>query len=160
MSQVDRIRGNPTTTTSTMSSAPSPSFDIRFPGSRWEDWARTFAFLRRTQAEIRWIHKGLRVGEPPADLRTCADSGDDWLILMSFGGVEAQWRLGPGPEIRIEVRAAEIRSEAAARVVLRIMSTLGRRLGLRAVLTPHGRDDEELFVYTPGSPGGFTTVTR
>lgn len=118
-------------------------------------WRRYYAFLHKTEARLRLSLDGIEAAAPATFEPAWFTPGHRALLLITLADVTFSCRLETPQTMRIEFPPQAIDGPDRFRLVLRLMSTLGRRLR-RAVTLVHGRDHLPLIGYRHGP--GFTLL--
>lgn len=118
-------------------------------------WQRYYNFLRKTEAELRFSADGQELPLP-------ATLDESWFAPSRAATLHIRlvnlvlWcRLEETGHMRIDFRPEPIDGPLPLQLVLRTMSTLGRRLR-RPVLLVHEKDERPLLRYRPEE--GFTLL--
>jgi hypothetical protein len=72
-------------------------------------------------------------------------------LSIHLNGVTVNCHLLVPGEIELDIDPEEVDSETRARIVFRLMSTVGRTLNKQVVLTRGNIDEVPIFKYVPGS---------
>ncbi len=125
---------------------------IRVEGATLSDWNRFYRLLRRTEASLGLFRDGEPVPLPEAIEDRPFRSSHRYLLLLEMGGLRFAWRLADMRTLDFELVPDAVDGPARGKLVLRLMSSLGRRLAKEVVLV-HPRDGRALYRYRPGAGG-------
>ena len=126
-------------------------WEIRIRSTCMADWQRLVGFLRRTDAELVYELDGLKTTLPQT-IDTLFSNGDHThLLIILLGGFGVLCDLSTPSEIGLMLDLTMIDSDAKARTLFRVMSTLGRRLDKAVYLVPCSAKEYPAFEYHPGS---------
>ena len=130
------------------------------------DWQLVIDFLRRTDAVLYYAVDGVRADLPARVGRLVLSDPANQLLRIALGGVEFTCTLAPPAHIQLFFAARQIDRESHARILLRLLSTLGRTLDKEAALWIREQDTPVLLTsYRPGAgaprgPGRPTAELR
>ncbi|MGD2083118.1 MAG: hypothetical protein PVF91_09140 [Chromatiales bacterium] len=113
------------------------------------DWDRYYRLLRRTEAQLRWFRDGDPEPLPEHIDERPFTSIHRYMLVLDMAGVTLALHLEDPREIDFELVPDAVSTAGRATLVLRVMSTLGRRLD-REVTLEHPEDGRVLFRYLPG----------
>jgi hypothetical protein len=124
--------------------------DICVVGADLNDWQSFVDFLRKTEAGLDYF-----VDEAPAELpasidEVVVDQDHAHLLVIVLDGVTVNCHFLVLEEIELDFDPREIDCEAKAKVVFRLMSTVGRVLNKQVILMPETADGKPTFKYEPG----------
>jgi hypothetical protein len=124
---------------------------VRVEHTNRRSWKTLLTYLAKTEARLDY-HLGGRKTELPQPLDDLFDTqAHESLLLIGLGGIRLRCeRFVPGL-IELSVDPAEVRDELQATVLFRLMSTTGRKLARKVVLTRKGSPDDPIFEYRPGT---------
>jgi hypothetical protein len=125
---------------------------IRVDGVTLTDWNVFFRLLCRTEARLGFYRDGEVLPLPASIDDRPFLSAHRYLLLVELGGLRLAWRFEDIRTLDFELVPDAVTGPAQARLVLRVMASLGRRLG-KEVLLLHPQDERALYRYRPGTGG-------
>jgi hypothetical protein len=123
---------------------------IRARGVRISDWDAYYRLLRGSEATLHYYRDGDPEPLPEQIDQRPFISSHRYMLVLDMAGVRLTLRLLDPKQIDFELVPDAVSTEGRATLVLRVMSTLGRRLD-REVTLEHPEDDRVLFRYRPGA---------
>lgn len=124
--------------------------DIYIKGVGLDDWQAFMDFLRKTDAVLDFHVDGDAVGLPVDISEVILDQHHTYLLSIGLQGVSVHCHFFLSEEIELNVDPREIDSEVKAKIVFRLMTTAGRTLKKRVIMTPENMQDQVVFEYEPG----------
>jgi hypothetical protein len=121
---------------------------VRVRGITLSDWDVYYRLLRATEAQLHYFRDGDREPLPEhIDERPFA-SAHRFMLVLDMAGLQLTLRLEDPREIDFELMPEAVSTPGRATLVMRVMSTLGRRLD-REVTLEHAGDGRVLLRYRP-----------
>ena len=125
-------------------------FRIRIVHPRPNDWHALIDFLRSTDTVLAHTVDGITAGMPEKILELFVDHLHSHELSIHLGGITMNCALSNPEMIELTFSSLEIDSEDKARVIFRLMSTIGRTLKRSVLLIPDNKS-RPIFSYEPGS---------
>ena len=125
---------------------------IRVEGATLSDWNISYGLLRRTEAGLGLFRDGEPIPLPEALDDRPFRSPHRYLLLVDMSGLRLTWRFADMRVLDFELVPDAVDGPARCRLVLRLLSSLGRRLAKQVVLV-HPADGRALYRYRPGEGG-------
>ena len=123
--------------------------DIYVNDTSLNDWQRFVDYLRKTEARLEYFVN--EVQALPIQIDEIFQSREHTrLLAINLGGVSLNCHFFVLDQIELDFDLGDIRSEAQAKVVFRLMSTIGRVLDKVVILTYENEDQQPIFKYQPG----------
>ncbi|WP_455203710.1 hypothetical protein [Kaarinaea lacus] len=124
--------------------------DIYVNDTSLKDWQRFVDYLRKTEARLEYFVDN-EVQALPAQIDEIFQSREHARLLsIDLGGVSLNCHFFVLDQIELDFDPGDIRSEAQAKVVFRLMSTVARVLDKVVILTYENEDQQPVFKYQPG----------
>ena len=127
------------------------SMKIVIKGVNLNDWQSFIDFLKRTEAGMDFYCDGEAATLPENIWDVVLDQMHACQLSIHLNGVTVNCHLLVPGEIELDIDPEEVDSETRAKVVFRLMSTVGRTLNKQVVLTRGNIDEVPIFKYVPGS---------
>ena len=125
--------------------------DIYVEGVNINDWQYFIDFLRSTEASLDFYVESEEAKLPDSIKDIVFDREHAYLLSIRLDGITVNSHLYRPAEIELEFDPQEIDSETKAKVIFRLMSTVGRVLNKKVILTPHNVKKQPIFKYEPGA---------
>jgi hypothetical protein len=113
------------------------------------DWRRFLDYLRQTEAVMEYSADGEKQQFPDSIELTESGRGHTRLLSLQLGGLRLECPCCNSATIRLRFDPVQIDTEDRARILFRLMSTVGRLLDRTVVLGPEA--GTPVFEYRPGS---------
>ena len=114
-------------------------------------WQRYYRFLRKTEARLEFHLDGQPIALPECLGLEMFSPDHTSVLCIGMAGIDFHCSLFGTDALRIDFNPADIDNPAKARLVFRIMTTLGRRLRKEVIL--YHEQGETLFRYRWGEDG-------
>ena len=114
------------------------------------DWQDFINFLRKTDATLSFTHDGIGSELPARITSEVFRSGHANTLIVHFDSIILTCNFQAPWSIELKFDPIVIDNEAKAKVVFRVMSTVGRTLDKTVSLTSE-TDHKPLLEYVPGS---------
>jgi hypothetical protein len=124
---------------------------IVIKGVNLNDWQSFIDFMKRTEAGMNFYCDGEAATLPENIWDIVLDQKHACQLSIRLNGITAHCYFLLADEIELEIDPVEIDGEAKAKVVFRLMSTVGRTLNKHVVLTLENNGEKPAFRYEPGS---------
>lgn len=125
--------------------------DIYIKGVDIDDWQSFIDFLRSTEATLDFYIEGEEAKLPDCIKDIVLDREHQYLLSIRLDGVTVNCHFFTLVEIELDLDPKEIDSETRAKVIFRLMSTVGRVLNKQVILTPENAEEQPIFKYEPGA---------
>jgi hypothetical protein len=125
--------------------------DIYIKDVELSDWQAFIDFLRRTDANLEYFVEGEPAELPQSIAEVVISQDHPYLLTIGLDGLTVNCHFFIPEEIELNIDPREIDSEAKAKVVFRLMSTVGRALNKQVILTPENNEERLIFKYEPGA---------
>ncbi|WP_163834471.1 hypothetical protein [Spartinivicinus ruber] len=127
-----------------------------------DDWLKVIKFFSLTKAELHLFKKGKLVMLPNsiAGLTLLLEAGDDCLLSIDLGKVQLFGILKRWTMLTLLFKSSQIDCEANAKVVFRVMTTLGRQLNKPVILVTEQNRARPIFYYLPGQGLTYLSLTH
>jgi hypothetical protein len=113
-------------------------------------WQKLFGFLLSTDAQLSLL-KNESPSELPEKIESVlSDTQNHFVLSILLDGVTALGPLSGSDHIGLLINPWEIDDEAKARILFRLMSTIGRALEEKVLLVREHEEDIPVFEYVPG----------
>ena len=116
-----------------------------------DDWQSFIDFLRSTEATLDFYIEGEEAKLPDCIKNILLDREHPYLLSIRLDGVTVNCHFFTPVEIELDLDPQEIDSETKAKVIFRLMSTVGRVLNKQVILTPENAEEQPIFKYEPGA---------
>jgi len=121
-----------------------------------ENWQKILNFLLKTEVTLHFFINGVRSELPSQIEDVFHKDKQQYFLSLIFDDVTLNCNFDRHEDIVLSFDPEQIRNEAKAKLIFRIMSTFGRRLNKVVVLTVENREEQPIFQYEPGQ--GLTCI--
>lgn len=125
----------------------SPLLQIYIADVSADDWQKLYRFLNKTDAHLS-LSLNDRVMSLPDSLHILDENGHPLQLEIVLGDIKLQSLISSPDAIRIHFAPNALKNVAHRKVILRLMSTLSRRLRKEAKLTLAEHEDIILCKYS------------
>lgn len=125
--------------------------DIYIKHTRPDDWQAFIDFLRSTEATLDYFIDGEPAALPANIQEVLLDKAHSHLLAIGLDEITVNCHFFVTEEIELDLDPRDIDCEARARVIFRLMSTVGRVLKQEVILTRENCADRPIFTYKPGA---------
>lgn len=123
---------------------------IRIENTDLNDWQSLIDFLRSTEATLDYSIEGKTADLPSSVAEVVLDMESSGLLNIGLDGVAVHCHFLASDEIQLDLDPGQIDNENKARIVFRLMSTVGRTLKKTVLLAPKNNEEDVSFRYEPG----------
>ena len=134
--------------------------DIYIKGVDINDWQSFIDFLRSTEASLDFYIEGEEAKLPDCIKDIVLDREHAYLLSIRLDGVTVNCHFFTSVEIELDLDPQEIDSESKAKVIFRLMSTVGRVLNKQVILTLENAKEQPVFKYEPGAGIEYLTTIK
>ena len=123
---------------------------IRIENTDLNDWQSFIDFLRSTEATLDYSIEGKTADLPSSVTEVLLDMESSGLLNIGLDEVAVNCHFLTPDEIQLDLDPGQIDNENKARIVFRLMSTIGRTLNKTVLLAPKNNEEDVIFRYEPG----------
>ncbi|MCX4024825.1 hypothetical protein H0A36_10965 [Endozoicomonas sp. SM1973] len=114
-----------------------------------QDWLKIIEFFSLTKAKLHLFKKGKPVIQPNTIDELTQLLGDDSLLAIDLGKIQLFGILKCKAILKLLFSSSQIDCEVNAKVVFRVMTTLGRQLNKPVMLVTEQNRARPIFYYLP-----------
>ncbi|MGI0117753.1 hypothetical protein [Zooshikella sp. RANM57] len=115
-----------------------------------DDWQLLIDFLRSTDAKLDLYKCGEKVNLPHSVKNIVTSIEQSYSLIITLNTIKLCCEFAKGQQIILTFDPSEVDDEIKARIIFRLMSTVGRRLDKCVILALDDGINKTLFEYTPG----------
>lgn len=125
----------------------SPLLQVYITDVSADDWQKLYRFLNKTDAQLH-LSLSEQVISLPDSLHILDETGHPLQLEIVLGDIKLQALISSSDAIRIRFAPDALKNVAQRKVILRLMSTLSRRLRKEVLLTLAEHEDNILCKYS------------